>query len=322
MLKEISHYHNFGTPNYFYQLAILIDKSNEDTWDKLKIQRFFYNRGIDGQKIFDGCIEFSILVKLVEENSEGEITLNKAFEKNLNDFDAFTSQLIGCIFSYLQNDELTFEIFSSDNLSYDLMRKSLKVTNKAFKFKYKQFKQLLIDFEILEYFESEMSRTYLISNKYINFFKTNIISENKRRGLTPDELQSILALKAKYGEEAEKFVLSYEGIRLGGGKDVKWVAELSVSEGYDIASYNTELSELYDRFIEVKSYSGKPAFYWSRNEINTAKSKKRSYFLYLVNRDEFTKPNYSPLIIENPSQEIFNDSGWLAETESYHITRP
>jgi len=52
-------------------------------------------------------------------------------------------------------------------------------------------------------------------------------------------------------------------------------------------------SVLLDKFIEVKSYSGDPYFYWSRNEVKVAETEKNNYFLYLVNRDEMNDIDYS-----------------------------
>ena len=124
-----------------------------------------------------------------------------------------------------------------------------------------------------------------------------------------------------YGEEAEKFVLNFEFIRLNKKKNIDWVAEYIVNEGYDIASYNHESDEFPNRFIEVKSYEGEtPYFFWSRNEYSVAKRKKEEYWLYLVNRTEMNNEDYSPLIIRNPYETIIEDSKWIKEIDKYKIT--
>jgi hypothetical protein len=65
-------------------------------------------------------------------------------------------------------------------------------------------------------------------------------------------------------------------------------SHIDVSAGYDIASLKDQGSSIIDKFIEVKSYSGSPYFYWSKNEIEVAKQERDNYFLYLINRDEIS----------------------------------
>ena len=125
-----------------------------------------------------------------------------------------------------------------------------------------------------------------------------------------------------HGEEAEKFVLSFENNRLANQKGIVWVAEFAVNEGYDIASYDRVTDELPNRLIEVKSFDGPlPRFFWTRNEINTAKHKKNNYWLYLVNRTQMKSFGYKPMMIQNPYFEIlFNEKNWSAVIEKYELT--
>jgi len=127
--------------------------------------------------------------------------------------------------------------------------------------------------------------------------------------------------KQIYGEEAEKFVLNFEFIRLKKQKEIDWVAEYIVNEGYDIASYNHESDELLNRFIEVKSYDGEtPYFFWSRNEYSVAKRKKDDYWLYLVNRSEMNREDYVPIMVQNPFDTILRDDEvWDKQIEKYKI---
>ena len=136
--------------------------------------------------------------------------------------------------------------------------------------------------------------------------------EIKKRKIGIEALQRSLEQKQIHGEEAEKFVLEFEDKRLNGGKIPYWVAKYFTNDGYDIASYEDETSEEHNRFIEVKSYRGKPYFFWSRNEMDTARIRKRSYYIYLVNRDSMKNPDYAPMIIRDPYNNIYkkeNGSG-------------
>ena len=113
--------------------------------------------------------------------------------------------------------------------------------------------------------------------------------------------------------------MEFEKKRLG-DKQIDWVAQYIVNEGYDIASYNEEDDEEYNRFIEVKSYDGNtPYFFWSRNEFNVAKRKSKKYWVYLVNRTEMNNENYEPIMKQNPIESILNNEDWKKQIEKYKI---
>jgi len=86
-------------------------------------------------------------------------------------------------------------------------------------------------------------------------------------------------------------------------------------------SFNSDGSKIPDRFIEVKSCSDKPSFFWSRNEIEIAKKNKNNYYLYLVNRNKIHEEAYSPEIIKNPYESVLMSNDWIKEPEKYHIIR-
>ena len=123
--------------------------------------------------------------------------------------------------------------------------------------------------------------------------------------------------KQIHGEEAEIFVLNFERERLENKIGIDWVAEYSIAEGYDISSFQQIESEYNDCFIEVKSYSGTPYFFWSRNEVDISRIKGDHYFLYLVDRKQMSNNGYKPIIIQNPFNEVLNNDNWLKQIEKY-----
>lgn len=321
MLAELKSYRNLGTPQFFIELASFLKNDVKSELTAEKIQKLFFNRIIDGKSIFDGCVALAIEIKMLECNSEGTILISNAVSSTLNDKDKFIDQFIVHLISALKYDDKCFEIFSPSNISYDFISQGIKITNNAFGLKYTNFKQLLIDFGVLESRLTEFSSYYIFSKKYINLFQKELLSEIKRRALSPEHLKSILDKQLENGEEAEEFVFNYEQRRLNHKNGLVWVAQYSVSEGYDIASFDTEESILNDRFIEVKSYSGSPTFYWSRNEIEVSSAKGKRYFLYLVNRSQLNNPDYIPTIIQNPYENVLKDGSWDKQIESYFISR-
>ncbi len=277
MLAELKIYRNLGTPEYFFELANILVNQRNDVWTAPKIQKYFFNRVINGRSVFDGCIQLGVLINFIEVASDGSLAIPANLHKYLSQIETLSEKFVEQLLLTASKDEKCFEIFSPQHLEYDLSNKSIKITNNAFGLKYSQFKQVLLDFNVLKPVITEISSYYIISHNYMNLFQKDLMTEIKRRAVSPEHLKQILELQNQYGEEAEKFVLEYEERRLAEKKEIVWVSKYSISEGYDIASYNTQDSLLYDRFIEVKSYSGNLAFYWSKNEVETSRKKGKNY---------------------------------------------
>jgi hypothetical protein len=320
MLKELSHYENLGTPQYFWELFDTLKKSNR-TWTIKEVQEYFFNRVVDKRSIFDGCILFAKLLGIVKINRSKEIILNNSFLDSLKSQQYLNEKIIEIIFQKLKNDEVFCEIFCSQNISYDVFYHLIQISNSAFRFKYANFKQLLVDFGFLLFHPNKQINAFVINSKYKKVFDKVVLPEIKKRKIGIRELKKTLEQQQIYGEEAERFVLCFEGQRLKNRENIDWVAEYWVNAGYDIASYEGIESVNHDRFIEVKSYSGTPSFFWSRNEIETAHIKKEQYFLYLVDRSKINLKDYAPMIIQNPCAEVLqNNTKWNKRVEKYFLS--
>lgn len=320
MLEELRRYKNFGTPNYFFELLITLKENQEATYTRTDIEKLFYNRVIDGRSIFDGCLELAIKTDILIFESNF-LSLSNGVVDSLNSLSQMRDKFIEYLFKALKDDDEFHKIFCSDYLSHDIIYKSLQINNRAFSFKYSNFKQLLIDFEAIKTHPTTELNSFIINNRYKKLFDKTVLPEIKKRKIGIDEFRKAMEQQQIYGEEAEKFVLNFEFARLNEQKEIDWVAEYIVNEGFDIASYNHELDELPNRFIEVKSYDGEtPYFFWSRNEYTVAKRKKDDYWLYLVNRSEINKTEYVPIMIQNPYEEILNnDENWDKQIEKYKV---
>lgn len=320
MLEELRKYGNFGTPNFFFELFITLKENPKANYTKSDIEKLFYNRIIDGRNVFDGCIELAIKtdVLTIENNF---LTLNKEVIDFLNSISQMTDKFVEFLFKALKDDDEFHKIFCSDYLSHDIIYKSLQINNRAFGLKYSNFKQLLIDFGAIKTHATVELNSFIINNRYKKLFDKTVLPEIKQRKIGVDEFRKAMEQQQIYGEEAEKYVLNFEFIRLNEQKEIDWVAEYIVNEGYDIASYNHESDEFPNRFIEVKSYDGEtPYFFWSRNEYSVAKRKKGEYWLYLINRSKMCKIDYVPIMIQNPFEIILNDDeNWDKQVEKYKI---
>ena len=322
MLNDLRKYDCLGTPNYFFELFTILKSNPTSNWKRSDLEKLFYNRVIDNRPIIDGGIELAVRINAIQQ-TESFFQLNTEFETHINSVTQMVDRFNQFLFRSLKNDSDFLNIFSSKHLSHDVIYKSLQLNNSAFGFKYSNFKQLLLDFKMISEHPTPEFRSYIINQRYKKLFDKSVLPEIKKRKIGIEEFRKSMEQQQIYGEEAEKFVIEYETERLKNKKEIDWVAEYIVNEGYDIASYNEIEDEQPNRFIEVKSYDGpKGYFYWSRNEYQVAKLKGGNYWIYLVNRSKMKNEGYEPEKYQDPFNTILGDHNidWIEEVDKYKIT--
>lgn len=321
MLKDLKKYENLGTPNYFYQLSKQISQ-DENNWTISNLNELFANQIIDGRMDFNGSLLFAISVELIINDKDNFFSLNPIFEDCLVSDKYLQNKLLEQIFIFLCNTPEFHEIFNSKYISYDVIYNKIQITNSAFKFKYANFKQLLIDFNFIMPHPDKHIKQYIIEGKYKKLFDKHILPSIKKEMFGIDELKKQIERNNIYGEEAELFVLEFEKNRLDGHTKIEKIEKISdyhVNAGYDIVSFEDTDSNILNRFIEVKSFNGSESFFWSRNEINVAKLKEDEYFLYLIDRSKMNNKGYIPTIIQNPYVNVLNKDLWQKRIEKYYI---
>ena len=324
MLKELSKYENLGTPSFFLELFRQLADSAQ-RWNEDNIREHFYNRIVDGRAIFDGCVPLAAAVGAISIDPSGGVTLNPVLSSSLLISETYLcGRMLNMIITEANKDDTFHNIFCSENISYDVVYRMIQIDKSAFHFRNANFRELLASFGFLYSHPDRNIRKLIINSKYRRLFDKKIMPEVKRRKMGIDELKRSLEQKLIYGEEGEDFALAFEKNRLVGHphfESIEIISEYDVYAGYDIVSYNEIFSAEHDRFIEVKSYSGKIGFHWSRNEIDIARIKRDNYFLYLVDRSQMSLEGYRPLIIQNPYYKILEDSGdWKKIPDGYFIT--
>ncbi len=172
----------------------------------------------------------------------------------------------------------------------------------------------------LEFLDHDLDKPrYWISPQYLAAF----IDAKSISSTSPLELQDVLRAREKLGHEAELEVLKFESARLrdcpGLAKRIKHVASENVGVGYDILSFTKKANPggFSDRLIEVKAVSSIDfKFYWSRNEIETARVHGPNYFLYLVPVSKNGFDMQKLKIIQNPFKKVYLDcESWLRQEE-------
>lgn len=319
MLKELRRYNNLGTPEFFFRLLHLLHNNEKQTWTIHDLKAFFHNKIINDRYIFDGCFEIAFYMKLLIIQSNN-IYVNDRFKSLIVSPKKMIDEFNELLILSLKDDEDIYNIFSSENLSYDIIYKSIHLNNSAFGFKFSNIKQLFLDFNIIHPHPT-IEISYILNNRYKSLFDKLLLPEIKKRRIGVEEFYKQMNQQQINGEEAEKYVLDFEERRLNHQCKVDWIAEYVVNAGYDIASYNNITDIEYNRFIEVKSYSGlSPYFYWSKNEFQIARIRKDNYWIYLVNRDKINDENYIPEMIQNPYREIIEKEHWHKEVDKFKIS--
>jgi hypothetical protein len=143
-----------------------------------------------------------------------------------------------------------------------------------------------------------------------------------RRKVTPEEFERVLKQAAENGSLGEAYVFGGEKKRLlaGGRGDladrVRWVSLESVSEGYDILSYELDGTE---RYVEVKATQGDGrAFPMTLNEWRVARLRKGKYAIARVTRvreDPDVRWFHNPARLHAEGTFVLDASGWLVTYE-------
>lgn len=258
-----------------------------------------------------GAVAFLEYLKLVEVTENTVIPMEAINQLATKDRNETINELVKLCLSKMIEDG----IFDQDTLVFDTEKGHLSIKRSAFPLAYAAVRNFLTMAGALE---KEKNGEIGLTDYYEGAFAKDL--KERRKKFTLDQLLKQQEEQSKRGLEAEEFVLRLERNRLPGkAYRIKRISDFDVTAGYDIASYETETSEKYDRFVEVKCYLGKPHFYWSENECDVAKQKGEKYILCLVDYTRIGESSYQPQYIQNPYNVIFSDDNWLVNTASYKI---
>ena len=227
--------------------------------------------------------------------------------------------------SLLESDSLKL-FFNDGNLKFSHKHNRYYVKSNLIKFDFLPVRNLLLALNFFEH-DQDVPDHLFIASPFTKFFKETVVDKFKPEAepikISLDQLNKGLKQKDEAGKQGELFALQFEQSRLKDHSNfsaIECITETYVNAGYDIRSFNDLDSFLHDRFIEVKSYNGEIAFYWSKNEVKTAKKLTTKYYLYLVDRLLIGQKGYVPKIFQDPYKKIFENEFWKKETENWKIT--
>jgi hypothetical protein len=150
--------------------------------------------------------------------------------------------------------------------------------------KFSGLRNLLIELGLV-YLNIDQKKYFISEDKHKLFSKHKNLLK-----LSHEKFLKIMEEKEILGKNAELRIIQFEKDRLSQypsliGK-IEHIAVSDVNAGYDIKSYsvkNKKDEDVIPRYIEVKAVSQIDyKFFWSANELETAKNLKDNYYLYLL----------------------------------------
>lgn len=331
MSNNVPVHNNFGSLDFIVEVYKSIGRFTAPTpFEDIKSFLRAKNKPFYTSRSIDAVIDLFKYLGMAFTDNGNLITNYEKYRMGENSKTKIQSLVIFRIFHQLFLDKVISEVFEPSMIKYDEYGDCFYVDPSSIPIKYSWLRNALITLGFFEFVHQ--SGLLLISNTYFSFFSNNVLgrlkefnpSTSESTPITFEEFSDLQNLKDLFGRQAEEFVLNFEKNRLilhPRLDKVKIISNIDVGAGYDIVSYMASNSEILDRLIEVKSFSGACHFFWTRNEIEKAKSNKQKYFLYLVDRKFIDLANYKPIIICNPFDEIFNNSSWLMEPEIWSVSK-
>jgi hypothetical protein len=327
MHQDLFSVRSFGNAE---QIKFVLRLLSEST-SQLKMQslrKYCLDYSMQYSASFDGIISLLEIAGCISKEEENiEMLMSKEelsyLEDNLSD------RLPEALISFLVKNRQIREFIDLDSFDYDLINARLLIKNSSIPLLGSSIKQFLIDMGVFN-LSTENKFVYELNPDFNKLFESRLIPHLQIEtsfiydsGLTYQDFKKIQALKQEYGEQAELFVTEFEKRRLRKHplvEKIKKISHLKVDAGYDIVSFNSIESTEFDRFIEVKSFAKKSEFYFSKNELKTAETKRGKYYLYLVDRIKAGQDDYEPIIIQDPYLSVFQDEKWIKESQSWRIT--
>lgn len=327
----VQHKHLGDIDNIFFVLRNALSEKSKPIAD---IKKYCTDKSIELIFSIDGILALLEFVGFVTRIGDSLKLNNEDSQKWVRTITKteLSNVIFKTIFIKMKDELLLNDFFSLEKIKFDATLNQISIQNNSIPLRYSPLKNLLINIGGLK--PNPILQNHLIIDKSLEcFFETELVPWIKRekeflpysKNCTPTSIESffeIQKLKNQYGQEAEEFVLNYEKTRLLHHSSVNLVRRISnfdIGAGYDIVSFESQDSQFFDRFIEVKSYKRFMEFYWSKNEINVAEIKRNNYFLYLVNREQLDNINYQPIIIQNPFHNIFNNQDWQKESQNWLV---
>lgn len=310
MLTELKRCNSIGNIDGILFLVSIMAGKEKISWNEIQ------NRCALENSITVNCpgaVAFFEYLRLVCTTSDTVLPSSEINSLATKSNDEAIEQLVVMSINRLVEDG----IFDKDSTGFDAEKGHLTIKRSAFPLDYAAIRNFLIMAGALD---KEENGEICVAEDYESDWTEQLRSRRKK--FTLEQLLKQQEEQSKRGLEAEEFVLALERKRLPkAAQRIKRISDFDAAAGYDIVSYESDGSDQYNRFIEVKCYIGSPHFFWSENESDVARIKADKYILCLVDYSRIKENGYRPEFIRNPYETIFEGDAWLVNAASYRIQK-
>lgn len=248
--------------------------------------------------------------------------------KSLRDSgEKFVETLCTQLFAVITESGELHHMFNNETLSIGGNDRRIYFRNARVPLSYAPLRNLMVNLGLMVR-DPNLHNVFTVAEVHDPWFREGLpdwIGDSSTAGKTTlQQFKEVLKKQEEAGRLAEEYVVEFERRRLVGhprADRIRRISDLDVGAGYDVQSFMSLDSAIIDRFIEVKSYSGKPSFYWSSGEVGAAKRKGSAYLLCLVDRDRMANPDYCPSFIRDPASQIFSSDVWAHACERHYFER-
>ena len=204
-----------------------------------------------------------------------------------------------------KNNEINL-FFHDDLLKFESNEIVLEIVKISSNFR--ALRDLFIDLNFIKVRPN--SKFHLLDEQVVKRISESVNLPKKRK-VSQAVIEARLEAQKKSGEKAELWVLEFEREKFKKSKikknllqKISKISNENASAGYDLESFIDKTSTKIDKFIEVKSFSGTPRFFWTPNELSTSRDLKDNYYLYIVDMNKIDEEDYVPMEIKNPAETI------------------
>ena len=308
MLEELTKYSSFGPAESVEKILKTVQLGPCSLSNLMSIVHL---KGYSGPLHVEAALALLVELGICTINQDGLVAYHESANESIPSINDSTH-----LGRELFRRSLEEGIIKLDSIEFDEEDGSYFLTKSSIKIRFSQIRNFLI------------STGALTVRGAVLTISPEIVCECERvrhvdfGGMTPEQLIRKLDKDRLAGERAEAYALEYEKRRLGKKKAglVKQVSRVSVSAGFDIASFETVLSTSFDRLIEVKAY-GHRGFFLSSGEIKASRKYGDHYYLYIVDLNKVNEPSYAPYIIPNPIKFFETNSDWRVVPDTLWITK-
>lgn len=307
MRKELKSYSSIGNRAGILLLCKKVLTGHLEDLPSIETSCAFIN-GVD--------LNFKCGIIAFEELNLISISNKKCISKELLYNEENETLFIRQLCNHCMNVLIDLDLLQVDNLQYNEVNDCFQMPSYAFSFESSVYRNMLITLGAL----SPEGSFFTINENFETVFANHI---SKKRKVTQLQILETIEKERMMGEKGEEFVLNYEKKRCPFSTEqlnkIKQISIVDATAGFDIQSFENELSAS-KRYIEVKTYSGRVHFYWSTNEVEAARLRGNSYYIYLVDFSKIGQDDYSPIIIPNPYVNLQTMTVWDMHPASYEVS--